>query len=139
MTQDEELSRLMMIIEQYKEQLNQIEMQISYLQQAINEYNKAKITVENLEKNEKNSDILMPIGGGTYIDAKAKNTKKILFDIGAGYVVEKKSQDAVEKIEERTQELEKNIKRLQDIKTKTQNEANEVYQKAQTLYQQQNE
>ncbi len=139
MTQDQELSRLMMMVEQYKEQLSQLDMQISYLQQAINEYNKAKITVENLKENEKNSDILLPIGGGTYINANAKDTKKILFDIGAGYVVEKKSEDAIKKIEERTKDLKKNIDRIQEIKTNTQNEASKVYQRAQELYQEQNE
>jgi len=138
MTQDEELSRLMVLIEQYKEQLNQIDMQVSYLQSAINEYNKSKITIQSIEKQDKNSDMLFPIGGGSYIDAKAKDPSKILFDIGAGYVVQKKTNDALKKIDDRIKELEKNMEKIEQIRQKTQNEASEVYQKAQRMYQEQN-
>lgn len=138
MPQDEELSRLMVLVEQYKEQLNQIDMQISYLQQAINEYNKAKMTIQNIENKDKNSDMLFPIGGGSYIDAKAKDPSKILFDIGAGYVVEKKTNDALKKIDDRIKDLEKNMENIDQIRKRTQQEASEVYQKAQKLYQEQN-
>ena len=58
MAQNEELSRLMMMTEQYKEQLNQIDMQISYMQQAKNDYNRAKITIEKLSESKKDSDVL---------------------------------------------------------------------------------
>jgi len=137
MNQNDELSRLMVLVEQYKEQLNQFEMQISYLHQAINDYNKAKISIENISKQDKNSDILMPIGGGAFIEGNTKNSKKFLIDIGAGYVVEKETNDALKKIEERIKELNENIERLNDIKNKTEQEATEVYQKAQKLYQEQ--
>ncbi len=138
MAQDEELSRLMMMAEQYKEQINQMDMQISYMQQAKNEYNRARLTIENLDKTDKNSDVLLPLGGGSYIDAKVKDSSKILVDIGAGYIAEKKSEGAVKKIENRIDELDKHINRLNEMKTKTEKEASDVYQKAQTLYQQQN-
>jgi len=139
MPQNEELSRLMVMIEQYKEQLNQIDMQISYLQQAINEYNKSKITIKNIEKKDKDTDVILPIGGGSYIDAKAKDPSKILFDIGAGLIVEKKTNDALKKIDERIKELEENMEKIDQLRKNTQREASEVYQKAQRLYQEQNE
>ncbi len=138
MAQNEELSRLMMMAEQYKEQINQIDMQISYMQQAKNDYNRAKITIDNLGKNEKKSDVLLPLGGGSYIDANVKDSSKVLVDIGAGYIAEKKSDAAIKKIEDRIKELDKHLNRLQEIKKNTEKEASEVYQKAQTLYQQQN-
>jgi len=139
MPENDELSRLMVMIEQYKEQLNQIDMQMSYLQQAINEYNKSKITIQNIENKDKNIDMLLPIGGGSYIDAKAKDPSKILFDIGAGYVVEKETSDALKKINERIKELEENMDKIDQIRKNTQREASEVYQKAQKMYQEQNE
>ncbi len=139
MTQDEELNRLMVMAEQYKAQLNQIDNQLAYIQQAINEYNKSKITIENISKTGKNSDVLLPIGGASYIDAKAKDSTKILFDIGAGYIIEKDSEDAIKKIDSRIKELEKNMEKIEELRQQTENEATEVYQKAQKLYQEQNE
>ena len=98
---EEELNRLMVLAEQYKAQLDQLDTQMSYIQQAINEYNKSKITIDNISEKEKNSDVILPIGGGSYIDAKAKNPKKILFDVGAGYIIEKDADDAIKKIDSR--------------------------------------
>ena len=137
MDQNDELSRLMVLVEQYKEQLNQFEMQISYLQQALNDYNKAKISIENLGKQNKNSNILLPLGGGSFISADTKDPKKILVDVGAGYIVEKDTDDAIKKFQERINEINININKLNDIKSKTEQEATEVYQKAQKLYQEQ--
>ena len=45
MTQDEELTKYLAQIEQYKEQMNNLEMQSQYVQSAIMDYNKAKITM----------------------------------------------------------------------------------------------
>lgn len=135
---EEELNRLMVLAEQYKAQLDQLDTQMSYIQQAINEYNKSKITIDNISEKEKNSDVILPIGGGSYIDAKAKNPKKILFDVGAGYIIEKDADDAIKKIDSRIKELEKNMQKIGEIREKTENEATEVYQKAQKLYQEQN-
>ena len=93
MTKDEELAKHMALIEQYKEQLSQLETQYSYVQSAINEYTKARMTVEQLSKAEDGSDILLPIGGSTFIDATAKKTSNVLFDVGTGIVLEKPADD----------------------------------------------
>jgi len=134
MTKEEELSKYMAQIEYYKEQMNSLETQLSYVQAAINDYNRAKITIEQLEKTENNSDILLPIGGGTYVDAKSNDTSKVLFDIGSGLVTEKKSGDAIKKIDERIQELQQNIDKISAIMQQLQAEATDISVKAQKLY-----
>jgi len=134
MTKEEELSKYMAQIEYYKEQMNSLETQLSYVQAAINDYNRAKITIEQLEKTENNSDILLPIGGGTYVDAKSNDTSKVLFDIGSGLVTEKKSGDAIKKIDERIQELQQNIDKISAMMQQLQAEATDISVKAQKLY-----
>ena len=81
MTKDEEFNRYMMIVEQCKEQMNQLEMQSQYLQAAVMDYNKAKITIEKLNEIEKDTNMLIPLGGGTFIDATAKKQSKILLSV----------------------------------------------------------
>jgi len=134
MTKEEELQKLMAQIEQYKQQIESLEQQNSYIQAAISDYTRAKLTLENLDKSEDQSDVLLPIGGSTYIDAKAKDTSKVLFDIGSGYVIEKKSDDAIKKINNRIKDLEKNIEKVNSIIQQVQNEATDVSMKAQKLY-----
>jgi len=134
MTKEEELSKYMAQIEHYKEQMSSLETQSQYLQAATADYHRAKITLEQLEKAENNSDILLPIGGSTYIDAKAKDTSKVLFDIGAGLVTEKKADEAIKKIDKRIKDLEKNQEQMNSMMQQLQNDATEVSVKAQKLY-----
>jgi len=134
MTKEEELQKYMAQIEYYKEQMTQLETQSSYIQAAISDYTRAKMTLEQLEKTENNSDILLPIGGSTYIDAKAKDTSKVLFDIGAGLVTEKKSEEAIKKIDERMKDLQQNMDKISSMMQQLQADATEISVKAQKLY-----
>ena len=133
MTKDEELAKYLALVEQYKEQMNSLEMQSQYLQAAILDYNKAKITLENLKNTEKNNEILLPIGGSTFINANIKNPSNVLFDIGAGIVTEKKAEDAINKIDKKIEELQKTQERLLTMMQNLQNESAEVSAKAQKL------
>ncbi len=63
MGKEEEITRNLTMIEYYKEQLNSIDMQAQYLQAAIADFHKAKITVEQLQNADDKSEILIPIGG----------------------------------------------------------------------------
>jgi prefoldin alpha subunit len=137
MTKDEELAKYLAQIEQYKEQINSLEMQFSYLQAAINDYNKAKMTLEHLDKVEKNTEILIPIGGSTFINAISTDTSKVLFDIGSGIVTEKNTQDAMDRIDKRLEDLQKTQDRLSSMMQQLQAEAIDISTKAQKLYEEQ--
>jgi prefoldin alpha subunit len=133
MTKDEELAKYMALIEQYKEQMNSIEMQSQYLQAAIADYNKARLTLEQLSNTDTGTEMLLPIGGSTYIDAAAKNTSKVLYDIGGGIVTEKTTEDAIKKIDKRIESLQKTQEKLITTMQQLQSETTEVYAKAQKI------
>jgi prefoldin alpha subunit len=133
MTKDEELAKYLSIIEQYKEQINNLEMQSSYIQSAILDYNKAKITLENLEKTEKDKDILLPIGGSTFINANLKDPSNVLFDIGAGVVMGKKTEDAIKNIDKKIEELQQTQDKVSALLQNLQNSSAEITAKAQQL------
>jgi prefoldin alpha subunit len=133
MTKEEEITKNLSLIEYYREQLNNIEMQSQYLQAAIIDYQKAKLTVEQLNKSDDNTEILVPVGTGTFINASAKSTSKVLTDIGAGYVTEKPIEEAIKKIDERIEKLQENQKKLIEMATQVQTEAIELSNKTQKL------
>ena len=133
MNKDEELNRYMVQIEQYKEQMSQLEMQFQYLHAALADYNKAKMTLENLSNADTGSEVLLPIGGGVFIGATAKNTSKVLMDIGGDLVTEKTPEDVIKKIDERLENLEKTQEKMNEMMQNLQNEAAEVSAKAQQL------
>jgi prefoldin alpha subunit len=133
MTQEDEITKNLSLIEYYKEQLNNLELQSQFLQAAIADYQKAKMTIQELNNVNNNTDIFVPVGSGAFIDASIKDTSKILLDIGAGYVTEKPAEEAVKKIEERIERLQENQKKLMEIVQQVQEQAIELSNKTQQL------
>ena len=133
MTGEEELQKHMAMIEYYKEQLKSLELQFSYLQSAIADQTKAKLTLEKLSKVKKDSDMLLPIGGGAFIDATAKNPSKVLFEVGYGVVLEKTADEAAEKIGKRINDLQQTEERISSMAQQLQMEAAKVSDKVERL------
>ena len=133
MTKENEIATNLSMIEYYKEQLASIDMQIQYLQAAVADYHKAKITVEQLNKTKGADDILVPVGLGVFINASTKDTSKVLVDIGAGIVAEKTVDDAIKKIDGRIEALQENQKKLLSMAQQLQTEAVELSNKTQKL------
>jgi len=134
MTQEEEITRNISILEYYKEQLNAVDMQTQLMQAALTDYYKAKMTIEQLRKSDEKPEILIPLGGGTFINGFIKNPQKILVDIGAGLVTEKSIDEAIGKIEKRIKNLQKNHERLITAAQKIQAESTELSKKTQKLF-----
>ncbi len=136
MATEKTITQNLTLIEYYKEQLNSLDMQLQISQAALNDYTKAKLTLENLAKSTKEDDILIPIGGGTFIKGNLTDNNKILTDIGAGIVTEKPLKDALAKVDERIKLMQENRDKLINLAQKIQTEAAELSQKTQELMQQ---
>ena len=130
---EEEITKNLALIEYYKEQLNAIDYQTQFMQAALADYYKAKITIEQLHKADEKSDILIPVGGGSFINGSIKDTSKVLVDIGAGLVAEKTIEDAIKKIDERIKNLQEKQEKLLSTAQKLHVESDELSQKTQKL------
>jgi len=134
MTAEEEINKNLAILEYYKEQLNAVDMQNQLMQAALTDYYKAKMTIEQLKKTDQKPEVLIPLGGGTFLNGCIQDSKKILVDIGAGYVTEKNLDDALIKVEERIKKLQNNQEKLITTAQKLQNESDELSKKTQKLF-----
>ncbi len=128
---DDSSRQYIALLEAYKEQLETIETQSTYLQALINEYAKANITMENLGKGKKDADLLLPIGGGTFVFAKSADNTKVLVSIGADIVIEKTVEDATKIIDGRIQELQENLSKLNDVANQIQQKYYDISEKLQ--------
>ncbi|MEM4733762.1 MAG: prefoldin subunit alpha, partial [Candidatus Bathyarchaeia archaeon] len=111
--EEEELRRLsleMRLLEQTAETLQQ---RISMLTAAITDLSYAQTTLENVEKEKENTELLVPIGGSSYLKAKLAAPDKVVVGIGAGISVEKTLQEAKTMVKERLEELEKTLNSVQ--------------------------
>lgn len=133
MTKDEEITKNLTLIEYYKQQLDTINLQLQYLQSTLADYQRAKLTVEQLNTIDQNSEILIPIGGSTFINGSLKNASNVLIGVGAGIVVEKPVTEAVRKLEERMKRIQENLEKMASLGQKIQSNAEELSHKTQQM------
>lgn len=110
---EEELRRLsveMRILEQTAEALK---ARINMVNAVITDLTYANMTLEGLENQKENTELLIPIGGNSYIKARLETPDKVTVGIGAGVSVEKTLQEAREIIRKRLEDMEKSRVSLQ--------------------------
>jgi prefoldin alpha subunit len=111
--EEEELRKLsveMRFLEQTAETLQQ---RISMVNAAITDLSYANVALENLEKEKENAELLVPIGGSSYIKAKLTSHDKVIVGMGANVSIEKTLPEAKVLIKERLEELEKSMRSAQ--------------------------
>ena len=107
--EEEELRKLsveMRFLEQTAENLQQ---RISMMNAAMTDLTYASMTLEDVEKEKEDAELLVPIGGSSYVKAKLANPDKVVVGMGAGVSVEKTLQEAKGIVKERLGELEKTM------------------------------
>ncbi|MEM3797065.1 MAG: prefoldin subunit alpha [Candidatus Bathyarchaeia archaeon] len=110
---EDELRRLsveMRILEQTAEAL---QARINMVNAVIADLTYANMTLEGLEKQKENTELLIPIGGNSYIKARLETSDKVTVGIGAGVSVEKTIQEAKEIIRKRLEDMERSRASLQ--------------------------
>lgn len=131
--EEEEITRNLTLIEYYKQQLESIDMQLQYLQSTLADYQRAKMTVEQLHAVDENSELLIPVGAGTFINGSLKNASNVLIGVGAGIVIEKTVDEAVLKLEERIKRIQENLEKMVSFGQKIQSDTEELSQKTQHM------
>ena len=111
--EEEELRRLsveMRFLEQTAETLQQ---RISMVNAAMTDLSYANTALENLEKEKENTELLVPIGGSSYIKAQLTSHDNVIVGMGANVSIEKTLPEAKVLIKERLEELEKSMRSAQ--------------------------
>jgi prefoldin alpha subunit len=107
--EEEELRKLsveMRFLEQTAETLQQ---RISMMNAAMTDLTYASMTLEDVEKEKEDVELLVPIGGSAYVKAKLANPDKVVVGLGAGVSVEKTLQEAKTIVKERLDDLQKTM------------------------------
>jgi len=100
----------MRYLEQTAEALQQ---RIGMVNAAITDLTYANATLDGIEKEKENSEMLVPIGGSSYVKVKLTDSNKIIVGMGAGVSVEKTLAEAKVTLKERLDDLEKTMNSAQ--------------------------
>jgi prefoldin alpha subunit len=104
---EEEFRRLNMELRLLEQTAEALQSRMNMINSAVADLTYAQMTLDGLEKENEKSELLVPIGGTSYIRAKLDNPDKIIVGMGAGVSVEKTRQEAKEIIKKRQQDLDK--------------------------------
>ena len=130
---EEELRRLSMEMRYLEQTAETLQQRISMVNAAITDLAYANMTLDGIEKEKENAELLVPIGGSAYVKVKLADSNKVIVGMGAGVSVEKTLQEAKTILKERLDELEKTMNSAQQQFTQVAERINTGRNRLETL------
>jgi prefoldin alpha subunit len=108
MSQEKErrLRQLITEIQMMEGSVNALQQRLHLLNAAVSELNMAKNSLNDLKDLDRGSPLLVPVGGGVFMDAELGEIQKVIVDVGANVSIEMKYDRAVDDIGVRLSEME---------------------------------
>ena len=104
---EQAIRKLSMELRYYEQTAEALQQRLSMMNAAMTDLTYANLTLESIEKEKENAEMMVPIGGSSYINVKLANPEKVVVGMGAGVSVEKTLTEAKDIIKQRLDELEK--------------------------------
>jgi prefoldin alpha subunit len=104
---EEEVRKLSMEVRYFEQTADVLQQRVGMLNAAITDLSYAGTTLENIEKEKENAEMLVPIGGGNYISVKLTAPDKVVVGMGSGVSIEKSLTDAKAVVKQRVEDLQK--------------------------------
>ncbi len=86
---------------------NTLQQRLQHVIAAVSELRMAQGSLGDLKKVESGTNLLVPVGGGAFINAEMGGIDNVVVGIGAGISVEMQYEDAVKDVNDRLSEMEK--------------------------------
>jgi prefoldin alpha subunit len=117
--QMEEDQNIIREYEHYQGQAEAYGKNIELINSNLTELGSVEASLDQLKDVDKDSEALVPIGGGSFVKARIVDNKSVIVDIGTGIAVKKSLPNAKEALKTRIKELEEvkaeHMKRLQGV------------------------
>jgi len=110
---EDDLRRLSVEMRYLEQTAETLQQRISMVNAAIADLTYANATLDGIEKEKDNVEMLVPIGGSSYVKVKLTDSTKVIVGMGSGVSVEKPLSDAKTTLKERLDDLEKTMNAAQ--------------------------
>jgi prefoldin alpha subunit len=108
-SEEEEFNKLSVEIRLLEQTAENLQQRIGMINAAITDLTYANMTLDDLEKEKEGAELLIPIGGNSYIKVKLASSDKVVVGMGAGVSIEKTLPEAKTIVQERLGALEKTM------------------------------
>lgn len=105
--EEEELRKLSVEMRYLEQTAEALQQRIGMVNAAITDLTYANATLDGIEQEKENAELLVPVGGSSYIKVKLSSSDKVIIGLGAGVSIEKPLPEAKAMLKERLEELQK--------------------------------
>jgi prefoldin alpha subunit len=131
---EEEIKQALAALELCRGQAQSLAEQQNLVQFSLEEYTRARETLAKWKDAPQDAEILVPVGGNSFVFAKAGSNSKALVGVGTGLTVEKPIQEALDTFEARIKELTEGLKKVSENRAVAESRANQLAQMVQGEY-----
>ena len=131
---EEEIRQALAALDLYRAQTETLAEQQQIVQMSLEEYARARETLNKWKDAAPDAEILVPIGGNSFVYAKVGSSDRALVGIGTGLTVERSTEDAVKTIDARIAELTEGLKKITESRAVVESRAQQLTQIVQTEY-----
>jgi len=130
---EEELRRITVELRRLEQTAEVLQSRMNMINAVTTDLTYANMTLEGLKKEKENSELLVPVGGTSYIRAKLEDTNKVIVGIGGGVSTEKTWQEAEDIIKKRLEGLRRTSSAIQHQFAEVAEKINQNREKFETL------
>jgi|TARA_Y100000310_G_scaffold345097_1_gene461771 prefoldin alpha subunit len=109
--EEKEFQQKYMTYNLYKQQAQALVKELSMLNQTAQTMTTAREVLKNIDGS-KESEILVPVGGNTFLKAKIEDAENVLVGVGSDIVLKKPVKDALTAIDEQIENLQNASEKL---------------------------
>ncbi|MBN1109460.1 MAG: prefoldin subunit alpha [Methanomassiliicoccales archaeon] len=132
---EQEIRQAMAALEAYKAQLEAMNEQGQLLQMSLEDHSRAKDALEAVARGQPGDEVLMPVGGSSYVYATVSHNDRVLVGVGTGVSMEKPIGDAMTTLDARINELMDALKKVGEGRTALEAKMQQLSQVLQQEYQ----
>ncbi len=110
----ENLARAVSELQVLERAMSELQSRIATLQAVLGEYDGAISLLEELQKQKSEVKMLVPIGGGNFLQAEIKEVEAVQVSLGAGIVMKQPIQEGYELIKKRREQISRIIEQYQN-------------------------
>ena len=131
---EQQLRQTVSALDMRRAQLENLSQQQELIRGSIDEHLRAKETLENYLKIDKDDELLVPVGAGIFIKTRTGDQKEALSGIGSGIVLERDIKEIVKHLDEQLEQLKISAQELATQTVKISGAVEELTQSAQQQY-----
>jgi prefoldin alpha subunit len=130
---EEELRKISVELRMLEQTAEALQSRLNMIHAVATDLTYASTALESLDKEKENTELLVPIGGTSYIRARLDNPDKVIVGMGAGVSVEKTREEAKGIIKKRLEDLDKTRTSMQQQFARVAEKINEDRDKFEAL------